>query len=44
MQQGLEDRQTYLWNKMDSTTAYFEVVNWPDFREGALAGLYGGRH
>jgi undecaprenyl pyrophosphate synthase len=28
---------------MDFTTAYFEVVNWPDFREGTLARLYGDR-
>jgi hypothetical protein len=29
---------------MDFTGAYFEVANWPDFREGALTGVYGDCH
>jgi hypothetical protein len=29
---------------MDSTGAYLEVANRPDFREDALTGMYGDRH
>jgi len=44
VQQGLEGRHTHLCNKMDSTGAYFEAANRPDFREDALTGMYGDRH